>query len=174
MQILYLITKWITFPGAMFRAVIEHLVCRACHIPVEDNRILRNDELFGHVEHEFAPTARKSFALCFVPAFINAIIAFLLILPSTIALFYLQMSGWYIFLINAVAYWLAFSLFCNSYPLIEDVMNMKEKIYGGKNIWLMIIYAPGFAFLYLLSYAEKYCLTFAFSVACLVWMIVSI
>ena len=173
MQAIYILTKWLTLPGAMFRAVIEHMVCRACHIPVEDNRIIRNDELFGHVEHEFAPTARKSFALCFVPAFICGLLAFLLILPSSIAVFYLQMSGWYMIVVNIIAYWFAFSLFCNSYPLVEDAMNMKEKVYGGKNVWLKIVYAIGFVCLYILSYAEKYCVTFLFALAGLVWLVLA-
>ena len=174
MQAIYLFTKWLTVPGAMFRAVVEHIVCKICGIPVEDNRIIRNDELFGHVEHEFASSARKAFALCFVPAFICSFFGFLLILPSLIALFYLQMTGWYMILANAVAYWFAFSLFCNSYPLVEDALNMKEKIYGGKNGWLKFIYAPGFCFLYVLSYAEKYCLTFVFALAGLICFVVAL
>ena len=171
MEKIYLITKWLTFPGAMVRAIVEHIVCKSCGIPVEDNRILRNDELFGHVEHEFAPTARKAFSLCFVPAFVNAVLALILLIPSMIGLFYLQMTGWYMIAANIAAYWFAFSLFCNSYPLVEDAMNMKERIYQGKNVWLKIIYAPGFAFLYVLSFAEKYCLTFLFALASLIFLV---
>lgn len=160
MNTLYIITKWLTFPGAMVRALFEQLVCRICGIPVEDNRVLRNDELFGHVEHELAPTTRSAFAICFVPAFLNCVLATLLLLPSALSIFIFQMTGVIPMLVNIVAYWFAASLFANSYPLIEDAMNMKEKIYEGKSTWLKIVYAPGFAFLYVLSFLEKYCITF--------------
>ena len=170
---IFLFTKWLTFPGALFRATIEHIVCKICGIPVEDNRILRNDELFGHVEHEFAPTARKAFALCFVPAFVNSFFGFLLILSSVLGFFNFQMTGIVPVIVNVLAYWFAFSLFCNSYPLVEDVLNMREKIYGGRNVWLKIVYAFGFGFLYILSFAEKYCLTFIFALAGLIGMLVN-
>lgn len=160
MSVIYLITKWLTFPGAMFRAIVEHLVCRMCGIPVEDNRVVRNDRRFGHVMHEAAPTAGTAFALCFVPALICSLFASLLVIPASLALFVFQMTGWYMIAVNIVAYWFAFSLFCNCYPLKEDVLNMKEKIYGGENSFLKILFAPGYAFLYVLSYAERSCLTF--------------
>ena len=38
MNILYVITRFITFPGALVRAMWEHLVCKICGVPVEDNR----------------------------------------------------------------------------------------------------------------------------------------
>ena len=52
-------------------------------------------------------------------------------------------------------------------------MNMKEKVYGGKNVWLKIVYAIGFVCLYILSYAEKYCVTFLFALAGLVWLVLA-
>ena len=174
MEKIFLLTKWLTFPGAMVRAFVEQIVCRCLGLPVEDNRILRNDELFGHVDHELAPSSRSSFALCFVPAFINALLALVLLLPSAVGLFFLGMTGWYMIAANIAAYWFAFSLFCNSYPLVEDALNMKDKIYGGKSVWLKIIYAPGFAFLFVLAFAEKYCVTFLFAAAGLVWMLLKV
>lgn len=160
MNILFLITKWLTFPGALVRALLEHITCRILGIPVEDNRVLTNDELFGHVEHELAPTARKSFALCFIPAFCSCIITLFLFIPSVLNLFEFKMTGISVIIINILAYWFAVSIICNSYPLIEDVLNMKEKIYGGKNVLLKIIYAPAFAILSGLAFLEKYCITF--------------
>ena len=57
MTTLYIITKYLTFPGALVRGFFEQLVCRICGIPVEDNRIVRRDELSGHIEHELFPKA---------------------------------------------------------------------------------------------------------------------
>ena len=77
MTAFYYITKYITFPGAYVRCFWEQIICRICKVPVEDNRYLRQDELAGHIDHEFMPTARSAFALCFVPAFFNALGALL-------------------------------------------------------------------------------------------------
>ena len=58
MNILYVITRFITFPGALVRAMWEHLVCKICGVPVEDNRTFRNNEMCSHIEHELMPHAQ--------------------------------------------------------------------------------------------------------------------
>ena len=78
MTFLYELTRLLTFPGAFVRCFWEQIVCRICGVPVEDNRYLRADELSSHVDHELMPTASSAFAICFVPAFFNAIGAFAL------------------------------------------------------------------------------------------------
>lgn len=159
MDKLYIIERFITAPGALVRGFFEHLVCRMCGIPVEDNRILRNDELGSHVEHELAPTARKAFAVCFVPAFLNGVLATFLFFASFINLFYLQTSSAFYTLIYAVAYYLAFSLYLNSYSTVEDALNMRYQVYHNGNIFQKIFYSISFPFLYLGSYAERYSIT---------------
>lgn len=171
MDKLYVISKFLTFPGAMVRGFWEHIVCKICGIPVEDNRLLRNDELCGHVEHELAPTARKAFALCFVPAFLNALLAFLLAVPSMLSLFAFEMNGALNLVCGIVAFWFAFSLCVNSYPLVEDALNMKEKVYKNGTIIQKIFYAPGFAFLYIGAFLEKYLITFVLALAALAALI---
>lgn len=171
MNTLYVITKYLTFPGAMVRGLFEHLMCRICSLPVEDNRLMQKDELCSHVEHELAPTARKAFALCFVPAFLNAIIATLLAITSTIGLFYFEQTGIVNIIISVLAYWIAFSLYVNSYPLIEDALNMKDKIYNHGTLLQKIIYAPGFLGCYIGAFLERYCITFLLALAGLVALI---
>lgn len=171
MNTLYIITRYLTFPGAMVRGIWEHLVCRICGIPVEDNRLIRRDELCGHVEHELAPTSRKAFALCFVPAFMNAFLGFLLLMPSALGLFYFEMTGIVNTIVNVLAFWFAVSLYVNSYPLIEDALNMKEQVYKHGSIIQKIFYAPGFLGCYIGAFLEKYLITFVIAVVCMVALI---
>lgn len=171
MTFLYIITRFLTFPGALVRGFFEHLVCRVCGVPVEDNRIIRKDELSGHIEHELFPKARGAFAVCFVPAFLNGILAFLLCLCPFVNLFMFEMNGIVSTILSVIAYWFAFSLYVNSYPSIEDALNMKEKVYKNGTVLQKIFYSPGFVFLYIGAYAERYCVTFVLAFALFIGLI---
>ncbi len=156
MTFLYCVIRYLTFPGAYVRAMWEQTVLRRTKTVVEDNRYLRDDELSGHVEHEFTEKAQGSFALCFVPFFLNAVgIFFLLLFPAIISAGALPAT-----ILSAVSVWFAFSLFCNSFPLIEDAMNMMEKVYRKGNILQKIIYAPGAVICYVGAFLERYNITF--------------
>lgn len=171
MDTLYIITRFLTFPGAFTRGVWEHIVCKFCGIPVENNRILKNDELCSHIEHELASTSRKAFALSFVPAFMNGILAFLLAIPSVVGYFYFEISSPLSTALGIIGFYFAFSLYVNSYPTIEDALNMKEKVYSKGNILQKIFYTPGFIFCFLGAYLEKYLVTFVAAVLGLVLII---
>lgn len=165
MTTLYIIVKYLTFPGAYVRCMWEQIVCRICKVPVEDNRCLRKDEMVSHIEHEFMPTAQSAFAICFVPAFMNAIGAlFLSVAPIMFTLF-AQFSDAKMTVVNIIAYWFAASLMVNSYPLVEDALNMMEKIYKKGNILQKILYAPAAALLFIGAYVEKYCISFVLAIA---------
>ncbi|MCM1543852.1 MAG: hypothetical protein NC110_00995 [Ruminococcus sp.] len=173
MTTFYVIIKYLTFPGAMIRGFWEHLVCRICGVPVEDNRLVRRDEMSSHIEHELISTPSGAFAICFVPAFMNALLSFLLLIPSFLCLFLFEMSGVAVTIVNIIAFWLSVSLYVNSYPLVEDALNMKEAIYKRGNLLQKIFYAPGFLGCYIGAYAEKYCITFLLAVAATVCYIVA-
>ena len=174
MTAFYYITKYLTFPGAYVRCFWEQIICRICKVPVEDNRYLRQDELCGHVEHEFMPTARSAFALCFVPALFNAIGAFCLAIFPIVFLFIYETENLVLSLVCAISWWFACSLFVNSYSLIEDAMNMKEKVYKEGNILQKILYAPGVALLYIGSYLEAYGVTFVAAIVATAAMIIAL
>ncbi len=156
MTFLYVLIRYLTFPGAYVRAMWEQVVCRCTKTVVEDNRYIRDDEMSGHVEHELTEKAQGSFALCFVPMFFNAIsIFFLLLFPVIVNANSLAAT-----IFNCIAVWFAVSLFSNSFPLIEDAINMMEKVYKKGNILQKIIYAPGAAIAYAGAYLERYNITF--------------
>ncbi len=160
MTFLYILIRYLTFPGAYVRAMWEQVVLRRTKTVVEDNRYIRDDELSGHVEHEFTEKAQGSFALCFVPLFMNTIgIFFLLLFPAIVRANSLPAT-----ILSCVSVWFAFSLFCNSFPLIEDAMNMMEKVYKKGNILQKILYAPGAVVCYAGAYLERYNITFLIAV----------
>lgn len=168
MTALYILTRYLTFPGALIRGFWEQVVCRICKVPVEDNRYLRKDEMCSHIEHEFMPKPAGSFALCFVPAFMNGLLAFVMCLIPVFIAMYLDIGDIYFRVCSILSYWFAFSLYVNSYPLIEDAMHMMHKVYKNGNILQKILYAPGAVCLYIGAYAERYCLTFILAVAGLI------
>ncbi len=171
MTSLYILTKYLTFPGALIRCMWEQIVCRICKVPVEDNRYLRNDEMTSHVEHELMPKAQGAFALCFVPAFMNFIGAVFLALAPIMFTFYAKFDDTVLTVVNGLAYWFAFSLMVNSYPLIEDAYNMMEKIYKEGNILQKILYAPGAALLFIGAFVERYCISFILGIVATVAII---
>ncbi len=172
MTALYILTKYLTFPGVLVRALWEQLVCRACGVPIEDTRALRRDELCGHIEHELMPKSRGAFAICFVPAFLGGLLAFLLAIGPTLGLFVFEMTGIPGMIVNLFAYWFACSLFVNSYPSVEDALNMRDKVYHEGTILQKIVYAPAFVFLFLGAYLERYCITFLIAVGGTILLIV--
>ncbi len=165
MTSLYILIKYLTFPGALVRGMWEQIVCRRSKVPVEDNRYLRRDEMISHVDHEFMPKAQGAFAICFVPFFFNMLGALIFgIIPATMLL-YLQFRGLLLAVTCIISYWFAFSLFVNAFPLIEDAMNMMDKVYHKGNILQKILYAPGSVICFVGAYLERYCITFILAVA---------
>ena len=165
MTALYILIKYLTFPGALVRGMWEQTVCRWSKVPVEDNRYIRRDEMISHIEHEFMPKARGAFAICFVPFFFNMLGALIFGTIPAVMLLYLQFRGIFLLATCAVSYWFAFSLFVNAFPLIEDVMNMFDKVYRKGNILQKIFYAPGAGICFLGAYLERYGITFLLAIA---------
>lgn len=156
MTFLYIITKYITFPGAYVRCMWEQIICRFSKTFVEDNRYIRNDEMSSHIDHELIGSPSSSFAIGFVPFFFNSIAAVLLaIFP-----YFFRPSGVVGSISGALCMWFALSLFSNLFPSVEDMLNMFEKTYKKGNILQKIIYTPGLLVMAAGAYLEKYSITF--------------
>lgn len=175
MTTLYIITRFITFPGAMIRGFWEQIICRIHKVGVEDNRYLRKDELCSHVEHEFMPKAGSAFAVCFVPMLLQLILALLVAAPAAFDILYLGSFKFPLGLIDIVCLWIGFSLLVNCFPSVEDAINMTDKLYhGNANIFQKIIFAVGAGICYVGAFLERYCITFLSSVALLIVFIFKI
>ena len=168
---LYVIIKSLLFPGAYLRCFWEQVICRICKIPVEDNRYLRDDELTSHVEHEFAPSAGKAFAVCYVPHLLTFLAALVLAIIPILVLFVMEVDNVLLTIFCALSWWFSVSAICNTFPSIEDAINMKEKVYKNGNILQKIIFAPGFAVMYLGAYAERYFVSFILSLVATILLI---
>lgn len=184
MTAIYVITKILTFPGALTKALYEQIMCRIFKCPVEDNRYLRTDEMCGHVEHELIERPVASFMFCFIPGMLNFFFALFLGIFPLVNVFYLgnysgfvASSPWLSSAIrqpNAVALvdmilpmifvWLTVSMLTNIFPLFEDTIVMKEQ-YSKLNIFAKIIFFPGYIVMRVGSVLEKYGITFLLLIA---------
>lgn len=183
MKIFYVLTKILTFPGALTKAFFEQIMCRIFKCPVEDNRYLRTDEMCGHVEHEFIERPVASYMFCFIPGLLNFLLAQLLCLFPIVNIGLLGNYSGFIassalsqfikeeamiatldFIIPFFFAWLCVSLLTNLFPLFEDSIVMKEQ-YSKLNIVLKIIFFPGYIVMRVGSWLEKHGLTFVLLVA---------
>lgn len=179
MIVIYVISKILTFPGALTKAFYEQIMCKILKCPVEDNRYIRTDEMCGHVEHELIERPVASFMYCFIPGLLNFLLAMFVGLFPLVNVVYLgNYSGFVASMqalssaitdANAVALvdtllpilfvWLTVSLLNNLFPLVEDAMVMKEQ-YSKLNIVAKILFAPGFVVMCIGSKLEKTGLSF--------------
>lgn len=131
MNLIYVISKYITIIGAVLKGFWEHLFCRMMAVPVQDARYLQANELCGHVEHDFTKKKSVSFFLCYLPGLMNRFFGYGMFIGSFIGLFVLEVptsapSFW----IYLVLLYLGVSLLSNNAPLYEDALNNWELIYG--------------------------------------------
>ena len=166
MTVIYMITRFLTFPGALTRGLFEQIVCRIHKNAVEDNRYLRSDENCSHIEHELMPSAGSAFAICFVPMLCQLVLGLFVSITAATDLLYLGYFPLPQGIIDIVCLWVGFSLSVNCFPSVEDALNMWEKLYKTKgHIGKKIIFAPGAVICFAGAYLEKYCLTFVSGIA---------
>mgnify|MGYP003296918417 CR=1 FL=1 len=164
MTFLYIVTKYLTFPGVYVRCMWEQIVCRITKTPVEDTRYIRDDEMSSHIDHELIESPSGSLAIALVPFIFNCIAAFFLGLFP----FFFRPTGAIASVSTSLSMWFCFSLCCNLFPQVEDALNMVDKIYKKGNILQKILFAPFVAVFFIGAYLERYCITFIIAVAILV------
>ena len=184
MTAFYVITKFLTFPGAITKTLFEHIMCKICKVPVEDTRSLRTDEMCGHVEHELIERPAASFWFCFIPGLLNFLLGMGLSIFAIINVYLLGNYAGFIqnnpllssllngaltanptligtldFLLPLLFLWLGFSMFVNMAPLTEDALMMKEQ-YKNLNGFLKVLFAPGCIVMRIGAMLERYGITF--------------
>ena len=131
MEKLYVVSKYITFIGAILKGFWEHLYCRILGVPVQDARYLQANELCGHVEHDFTKSRITAFLICYLPGLMNRMFGYGMFLGGFLGLFHIQAgSENAIFWVYVVMLYLGVSLFCNNAPLYEDALNNWDLLYG--------------------------------------------
>ncbi len=183
MTVIYVITKVLTFPGALTKALFEQIMCRIFKCPVEDNRYFRTDEMCGHIEHELINRPVASFMFCLIPGLLNFSLAMNLCLFPLINIVFLgNYSGFVsatplstIFTEPAMVKtidvilpfffaWLCISLLSNLFPIIEDAVVMKEQYKNLKPV-LKVLFFPAYIVMKVGSRLEKYGITLVFLIA---------
>lgn len=131
MSVIYVISKYLTFIGAILKGFWEHLFCRILGIPVSDARYLQTTELCGHVEHDFTKTKAVTFFVNYLPGMMNRLFGYGMVIGSFLGLFFLDAAVDTIaFWIYIVLYYVGVSLLCNNAPLYEDALNNWDLLYG--------------------------------------------
>lgn len=131
MNVIYVISKYITVIGSVLKGFWEHLICRMLAIPVQDARYLQANDLCGHVEHDFTKTKAKTFFLCFLPSVMNLIFGWEMVAAGFLGLFKIGVSATsLIFYVYIALLYIGVSLLNNTAPLYEDALNNWELIYG--------------------------------------------
>ena len=155
MVILYEIIKMITFPGALLKGFLEHLFCRIWKVPVEYSDYMQRNELCGHVEHLLAPH-KGSFAICFGPHIIMALLGCIVAFPGAMNLFYLGTFNW----LSVILLYVGVSFLTNAFPLVEDALNMWSELVSdeSKGVSKVLLAIPA-AVMYCGAYLERYCVS---------------
>lgn len=159
MTIYYIITKYLTFPGAFLRTFWEQFMCKAMKLPIENNKCLQTNEMCGHIEHEMVNEKAKSFWFAFIPGLLVFIAGMIFFVPSLINIYFLGVSNPVLKIAMYVLLYFAASCLTNIFPGIEDAMVMWEN-YKGLKTGLKILFAPGAVIMYAGAYLEKFGITF--------------
>lgn len=127
MRILYVIGKYITFPGAFLRAFWEHLACLLFGLPVEHTGYLRADEMCGHIEHILPQKAVTAYFSATAPGVLGLIAG----LPFTIfGIINLRILGVSpadsvpLFIIYVLILYVGVSVMCCLHPQFEVAQNL--------------------------------------------------
>lgn len=175
MTTVYIITKYITFIGAVLKGFWEHLFCRILGIPVQDAHYLKANELCGHVDHDFTKSRLVTFLICYLPGLLNRVFGYGMIISGFLGLFYIQVTSENaIFWVYIVMLYLGISFMCNNAPLYEDALNNWELIYSKDkktNIIVKILAFIPSAYFLASAWLEKYGISLAI---CIVATIIGI
>lgn len=161
MTALYVITRYLTFPGALIRCFYEHILLRITKTPVEDDRYIRDDEMSSHVEHELIKSPSAAFFTALIPFLLCVFGAFIMILCPLV--FRPTSTAGTVF--TGLSLWFSVSLISNCFPSVEDALNLADRIYRKGNIFQKIIFSPFFAVLFIGAYIERYSVSFIAAMA---------
>ncbi len=182
---LYVLTKTVFFPGTFLKGFWEHVTCRLLGVQIyaADTYLSRN-RLCGHVYMLPAPTAARSFFVCFLPGFLNLFLGFPAFVVGVVTLGFMgvdvidPLTGTFcpLFILYVLLYLFGASCMCSLFPYVDDVRHLRQMLYGKDSKASAV--GKVFAFLPTCvmtagAYLEKYSVTFFVTVAFLVYWIVT-
>ncbi|MCL2447168.1 MAG: hypothetical protein FWD06_10430 [Oscillospiraceae bacterium] len=161
MKTIYLISKFITLPGAFLKGFWEHLACRLLHIPVENANYLPADVHCGHVQNSPAQSPAQSFLLALLPYLAQRALAWIFIAAAAppLLLFGVRSAQEsHFFFLYLVALYFGLSLLCNSFPSWPQAQQQWRLFYGETaqaSSTAKILLAPCNAWFFLGAWLEK-------------------
>lgn len=175
MSILYVITKYLTFPGAFLRAFWEHLTCKMLGLPVEDSAYLRANEMCGHIDHALAKKGSAAYAVALIPGLINFFTGSALLMAgiTNLAIMGIRPADSVVmFIFFVAATYVGASLLCSIFPDIETVINLWDVVFVKKNssVFTRIFAIIPTILMYAGAYIEKYCVSFVIVAATTIMM----
>lgn len=179
MTTLYIIFKYLTFPGAYLHAFWEQVSCKFFKIPVEKQKYLRLEESSGHIYHSLATKEGSAFFCATFAGFMNFITGIWCFLAGYFNLRYMGITIYdskSIFFMSIALLYLGSSLLLNLFPLIEDIENFIYYAYKTPDFSInyarlplrMLAFIPAII-TKIGAYAEKYSVTYILFIAFLVY-----
>lgn len=167
MTVLYLISKFLTFPAVLVRAFYEHILLRLFKVPVENASYLQLNEVFGHAEHDLISKKSANLCFCCIPGFLQVLFSVPLMAISFLQLYVLGVtpldpqSGTVspMFIICIVLRVFGIWLLSNVFPLYEDALNLREQVLKAKGFFKIFLF-PVAVFVRIGAFLERFGITF--------------
>ncbi|MBR6005297.1 MAG: hypothetical protein IK063_03610 [Clostridia bacterium] len=177
MTVIYIICKILTCPGAYLRGFLEHIVAKLSGCYIESDGYIRMDELSGHTDHSFPLKKKGAAAIAFVPGIFHFAFGVFLSIAGLIPLAHLKVdfSHHILFPLYIVITYVGVSMLCNLFPLVDDALFCKERIYGkegGANLFVRIVMFIPTMVCIAGAYIERYCINIIIIGALLVLMFI--
>lgn len=173
-KIFYLIAKIITFPGALFKAFLEHVACRLTLTAMENDAYFQGNEMCGHVEHDLAERRSQAFVLCFFPFIIMLTFGLIFAWAGSIDIIALGefRRNESVNFMGFLYVYLALCFLTNMFPSTEDYLSFGVQFYGkgNNNYFLKIIFAPLLGLFFIGTHIEKWGLSLLTSAAFIFFM----
>ena len=147
---LHWLSAFLTLPGAVLRAFLEHIFLKILHVPVEDTSYLQRNELCGYVEHKPVHTLGKSFVLCIVPGVLTLLFGAVFWLPAMLQLGYMGVTPVrpdtggvsVMFIVCVLLCYLGVSCLCHVFPSYEDALYLAEAFSEAKLPVKIVLFLP--------------------------------
>ncbi len=139
MKWLYVLAKYVYFPGSFLKALWEHLTFRNLQVPIADaDTYFGKGYHCGHVQCLLSDDARKSFFACLLPGIGNLLLGLPAFAAGCVALGYLgvdvidplEHTFCPLFPVYVLLYLFGASCLCSLFPRVQDARHMWKSLYG--------------------------------------------
>ena len=185
MKWLYVLSKFVYFPGSFLKALWEHLTCRNLQIPIADaDAYFGKGYDCGHVQMLPPDSAKKCFAACLLPGIGNLLFGLPAFAAGCFALGYLgvdvidPLTGSFcpLFPVYVLIYLFGASCLCSLFPRVRDAKHMWRSLYrkcGDASVAGKVFAFLPAGFLTAGAYLERSALPFLVSLGLLVYWIMT-